>query len=68
VPAGSVEDYKAAEYWSDFTNIIGIEAGIENSEIRNENSTLIYDLHGRRVAHPTKSGIYIVGGKKVVIK
>ena len=68
VPAGSVEAYKEAQYWSDFTNIIGIEAGIENSEIRNENSTIIYDLHGRRVAHPTKSGIYIVGGKKVVIK
>ncbi len=26
-----------------------------------------YDLHGRRVAHPT-SGIYIVNGKKVVVK
>ena len=30
-------------------------------------STLIYDLQGRRVAHPAK-GIYIVNGRKVVIK
>ena len=29
---------------------------------------IIYDLHGRRVATPTKDGIYIVGGKKVMVK
>ncbi len=31
------------------------------------NETDIYDLQGRRVARPTK-GIYVVGGRKVVIK
>ena len=41
--------------------------GIDNSEIINHKSEIIYDLTGRRVTHPTK-GIYIVGGKKVVIK
>ena len=37
---------------------------IENSQLTNGNW---YDLSGRRVAQPTK-GIYIVNGKKVVVK
>ena len=41
--------------------------GIEKSEIRNHKSDMIYDLMGRRVENPTK-GVYIVGGRKVVIK
>ena len=28
----------------------------------------VYDLSGRRIAHPTQGGIYIRGGKKVVVK
>ncbi len=32
-----------------------------------QGSQLIYDLQGRRVENPTK-GIYIVNGRKVVIK
>lgn len=38
---------------------------IENGELRMEDS--VYDLQGRRVAQPTK-GLYIVNGKKVIIK
>ena len=41
--------------------------GIENAEIKDEKSGMIYDLQGRRVEKPTK-GMYIVNGKKVVIK
>ena len=41
--------------------------GIENSELINQKSEIIYDLQGRRVAQPTK-GIYIVNGKKVIVK
>ena len=44
-----------------------LETGIEKSEIINHKSEIIYDLTGRRVEKATK-GIYIVGGKKVVIK
>jgi hypothetical protein len=47
--------------------IKALEAGINNSEFIIQNSELIYDLQGRRVTHPTK-GIYILGGRKVVIK
>ena len=39
--------------------------GIENSELRNDNS--VYDLQGRRVAVPSK-GLYIKNGKKMIIK
>ena len=45
-----------------------ITTGIDNPESTNDNQEpVIYDLQGRRVVNPTK-GIYIVNGKKVVIK
>ena len=37
------------------------------SEIKNQKSEIIYDLQGHRVTHSTK-GIYIVGGKKMMVK
>ena len=40
---------------------------IEPSTLNAQPSTEVYDLQGRRVANPTK-GIYIVNGKKVVMK
>lgn len=45
--------------------IFGDANGIE--EVRQEAATQIYDLSGRRVAQPVK-GMYIVNGKKVIIK
>ena len=42
--------------------------GMENLEIRNQESELIYDLMGRRIAQPVKGSIYIVNGRKVVCK
>ena len=42
----------------------GISATLNNKEIMNN---VVYDLQGRRVAHPTK-GLYIVNGKKTVVK
>ena len=41
--------------------------GIENVEVENEVKT-IFDLTGRRVEAITAPGIYIVGGKKVLVK
>jgi hypothetical protein len=40
-------------------------SSIDNAQPKNDN--IYYDLSGRRVAQPTK-GLYIVNGKKVVIK
>ena len=41
--------------------------GITSVAKQTTNSTSYYDLQGRRVAQPTK-GLYIVNGKKVIIK
>ena len=45
----------------------GGTTGIEEVEIRNEKEE-IYDLTGRRVNEITKSGVYIVNGKKILVK
>lgn len=69
VPAGSVEAYKKSTYWDMFNITIGIEAGIDKSQLTTGSEQLtIYDLRGRRVTDTEKGGIYIVGGKKVIIK
>ena len=57
-------DYSATCVVTVESNVVD---GIDNSEIINHKSEIIYDLPGRRVLNPTK-GIYIVGGRKVVIK
>ena len=44
----------------------GETTDIEKSELEIENSTIIFDLMGRRVENPVKGGVYIVNGKKVV--
>ena len=48
----------------DDEDVTGIE---ENYEFNMNSDGSVYDLSGRRVNHPTK-GMYIVNGKKVVIK
>ena len=42
--------------------------GIDEVKGENENVKTIYDLQGRKVETMTKGGIYIVGGKKVLVK
>ena len=44
-----------------------IDDGMDELTIHNSQVTIIYDLLGRPVAHPSK-GIYIVNGKKVIFK
>ena len=41
--------------------------GVEKVEIRNEKSE-IYDLTGRKIENVTAPGIYVVNGKKVLVK
>ena len=63
LPASAVLNKSAAFYGFDWDGT----TGIEKVEIRNEKSE-IYDLTGRRVEAITAPGIYIVGGKKVLVK
>ena len=53
----------AAFYGFDWANT----TAIENVEVENA-SNVIYDLTGRKVEAITAPGIYIVGGKKVLVK
>ena len=45
----------------------GTTTGIDSMEAVNQDSFRVYDLQGRHVAQPTK-GLYIMNGKKVVLK
>ena len=42
--------------------------GIENATLNTQHSTVIYDLMGRRVDTMVKGNMYIVNGKKVIVK
>lgn len=42
--------------------------GISHSELNNRDAATIYDLQGRSVIGIPTHGVYIVNGKKVVIK
>ena len=44
-----------------------IDTGITNLSPLTSHSSLVYDLQGRRVAQPQK-GLYIINGKKVLVK
>ena len=49
-------------------NFSGITTGIDNAPVVAPAAQTIYDLSGRRVSAVTKGGIYIVNGKKMIIK
>ena len=56
---------RSAFFFDDETT--GIEAVESNSETVKENAREYYNLNGQRVMNPSK-GLYIVNGKKVIIK
>lgn len=66
VPAGSVDDYKAAAGWDEFTNIIANETSlVEEVESADMESAIYFDLSGRKVSGELSSGLYIrVQGNK----
>ena len=47
----------------------GTVTGIASATINKQNSTnAYYDLSGRRITSPVKSGLYISNGKKIIVK
>ena len=66
VPDGCEGKYSSAEGWKEFTNIW--PAGIRLIKNETKSSDRWYSLDGREIKQPTKKGIYINNGKKIVIK
>lgn len=68
VPHSSIELYKSANSWSQFCNFIETDTKVEELQFHQQHhNTIIYDLSGRQVETPTK-GIYIINGKRILIK
>ena len=54
--------------YSVFTNADGSTTAIEGLQIDANDKAEVYDLQGRKVSAPQRNGLYIVNGKKVVMK
>ena len=67
VPNGRKFAYERATPWNNFYIVEMDFTGIDNVKAENGEVKAVYDLNGHTVENPT-SGIYIVNGKKVVIK
>lgn len=70
VPKGCVEIYKTAPIWSKFENIVELddkETGIAAIRQSINHKNIYYNLKGQRIEKPSK-GIYILNGKKTIIK
>jgi len=53
----------------EFLDILGEVTGVDGRcKMEDGRSDVYYDLNGRRVMNPTKKGVYINNGRKVVIK
>jgi len=68
VPATSLDDYRLADQWTDFGNIVGIDpTAVEelksNKTLKANENAPIFDLMGRRLQQKPASGYYIKGGK-----
>lgn len=73
VPELLIDNYKAAEVWKDFKEIVALKSddpnpasikSIMNDDKSNNN---LYDLNGRKlVSEPIGKGVYIYNGKKVI--
>ena len=64
LPASAVPNKSVAFYGFDWNGTTGIDQITDNRE----QSTAIYDLTGRRVESISAPGIYIVNGKKLLVK
>ena len=68
IPAGLIKATDGEEFAGQtFTFEVSVPEGIEGVDAEVEND-VIYDLSGRRIAEIVKPGIYIVNGKKVLVK
>ena len=78
VPYEALDAYKSAQFWQDYANdILPISdipgsgmAGIESMEdVRSQMEDVYYTIDGRKLdSKPTQRGVYIMNGKKFVVK
>ncbi len=74
VPVGCVDKYKASEEWGRFANIKEFTPTAILEIVRdahNEKSPTIYTLDGKKVGTDMQTlpkGIYVQGGKKIVVR
>lgn len=73
VPWEALSAYKNAEVWKEFWNIMSTnDTGIENVKTNGNVNNIYYDFQGKRLQTTNiadlPKGIYIVNGKKVVVK
>jgi xylan 1,4-beta-xylosidase len=71
VPYGKKSDYMAAPVWGNFINIVEMEpSSIRNLTPASSDSSDVYTIQGVKVDGRTAlpKGIYIIGGKKTIIK
>ncbi|MDE7427449.1 MAG: hypothetical protein K2M79_06585 [Muribaculaceae bacterium] len=60
------EEFPQLYLYTDFMDVRG-DSGIEEITIEDNGQSVIYDLQGRRVAHPV-NGVYIINGRKIYVR
>ena len=75
VPYGTAELYRQADGWKEFANIVEMEdLTAVNGVMVNGTVTDVYDMSGRKVRRQTTTlkdlpkGVYIIEGRKVIVK
>ena len=57
-----------ARLYTVFTNADGSTTAIEGLQIDANDKAEVYDVQGRKVSAPQRNGLYIVNGKKTIVK
>ena len=76
VPRGTVDKYKATNGWKNFKNIVEEDSTTAINDVDADNTlntaNAIYDINGKHLPatylDELPSGLYIINGKKVVVK
>lgn len=76
MPQNSIDAYKKAYVWKDFSHIEGTTTGIINNIYNKTENVDVYTIDGiKRLSKASANeinalpkGIYIINGKKIIIK
>ncbi len=69
MPEGSLTAYRTAEEWREFKNIVDdVATGISSINAAADGEKEIYGLDGKRVNSLKPGHIYIIDGKKTMVR